>query len=450
MATELNKSSFWSRLSRPTVPSLSLGVANNDATTYEVFVTCFLGVILATLLRFWLLGWVETLYILPQYHFAFPGLPKMPIGSPFLTWCLYGLMPLCVLFAMLRIWFRPALVLFLVIFSYFELLDAAYYLNHYILVILLTAQLVLLPRSKQQRIPNYVYWLLRLQVVVVYWGAAIAKLDGDWLWHGEPMATWLQFYLPSTSLDLKVPGVALDILSLSRVAPLLSWSALLFDALIPFVLLHRRWYWVGIILVGVFHLMTGVMLGIGMFPWLMMASSLLFLPPDFFCSQSLEPATEKVTLTHQAKTYALVAMGVAALLHVTMLLRPFFVSDAIVWTERGMWFSWRVMVAEKTGHVRFLVRNQMTGASEWHDPRSMLTEWQLRQMASQPDLIRAYAQDLGRSFEEKTGQVYEVYPESFIALNGKPSQPYLRRDVNLMQVSRANDIYQWLHRPPKL
>lgn len=62
--------------------------------------------------------------------------------------------------------------------------------------------------------------------------AAIAKLDPDWLWRSEPMATWL-----AARGDVAVIG---PLLSAPGVAIGASWAGLLFDATIVGWMWWRR------------------------------------------------------------------------------------------------------------------------------------------------------------------------------------------------------------------
>ena len=55
-----------------------------------------------------------------------------------------------------------------------------------------------------------------------------------------------------------------------------SWSGALYDLAIPFLLLWRRTRFLAFILVVVFHVLTRVLFPIGMFPYIMIVSALIF------------------------------------------------------------------------------------------------------------------------------------------------------------------------------
>ena len=121
--------------------------------------------------------------------------------------------------------------------------------------------------------PAAVVWVLRAQLAVVYVMAGLAKLNGDWLGRGEPMGMWL-----ASRTDLAVVGPLLDEPWAGRVA---SWAGVVFDLTIVGWLLWRRsrpWAYVAVV---AFHVITWLLFPIGVFPWVMLAGTLIFFPPDW-------------------------------------------------------------------------------------------------------------------------------------------------------------------------
>ena len=64
-------------------------------------------------------------------------------------------------------------------------------------------------------------------------------------------------------------------------------------------------------------------------------------------------------------------------------------------------------------------------------------------MAFQPDFIVEYAHYLRDHFREEGKQV-EVYVESYVALNGRKSQPYIDPSVDLTKVKDSFKHKNWI------
>ncbi len=55
-------------------------------------------------------------------------------------------------------------------------------------------------------------------------------------------------------------------------------------------------------------------------------------------------------------------------------------------------------------------------------------------MATQPDFIIEYAHYLAEHFEKDGHENLEVYVESFVALNGRKSEPYFDPEVDILSI----------------
>lgn len=83
--------------------------------------------------RFLLKGWVLENYILPKHHFGYLGfewVEKLPGNWMYLP---FFVMIACSLLVILGLFYRVAIVLLFISFTYVELIDKTYYLNHYTL-----------------------------------------------------------------------------------------------------------------------------------------------------------------------------------------------------------------------------------------------------------------------------------------------------------------------------
>jgi len=136
-------------------------------------------------IRFAARGWITALYIDPPYHFHYWGfawVEPLPAAGLFLVFAALGVLSLLVAAGL---WYRPALALFFLLFTYVELLDAAAYLSPSSFISALALLMLALPLRRGLTLaPTWALWALRLQVGLVYVFAGLAKLRPDWLLQG--------------------------------------------------------------------------------------------------------------------------------------------------------------------------------------------------------------------------------------------------------------------------
>lgn len=393
------------------------------------------GVVMAAaLVRLLLLGWVGELFVQPRFHFAFPGFGWVRPWPNFWMHAQVVVMTACALGVAAGYRYRLCAALFLLGFLHLELIDQSNYLNHYYLVTLLGGLLLCLPahgiwsvdcrrnaRVRREVIPAWMIYLLRFQIGVVYFFAGVAKLNADWLWRAEPLRTWLP-----TRVDLPLIGPYLDQLWVAYVA---SWAGAVFDLAIPFLLLSRRARLPAYAVAVVFHVGTWLLFNIGMFPWIMLASALVFFPPDWpsrvfkrLPRAALLPEESKVTPRWQG---ALVCVYVVV--QIAIPLRGMRSLEDSAWRSEGFNFAWKVMIVEKTGAVDFYVVDPITERRARVDIGQYLAPRQASFMAQDPYLIRDMARRIAR--DQKDGA--EVRVDAFASLNGRASQRIIDPEVNL-------------------
>ena len=115
----------------------------------------------------------------------------------------------------------------------------------------------------------------------------------------------------------------------------------------------------------------------------------------------------------------------------------------LFWHEQGYRFSWRVMLIEKIGYTNFKIVDPKTSKSFMVDSSEYLTSFQEKQMSFQPDFILEFSHFLGKKFSTKNKRV-EVYADSFVALNGRPSQRFIDPNVNLYNEKESFKNKNWI------
>ena len=240
----------------------------------------------------------------------------------------------------------------------------------------------------------------------------------------------------------------------------MSWSGAAFDLSIPFLLFWRRsrpWAYLGVI--G-FHLLTGALFPIGVFPWVMIASTLIFFDTSDYIRMSTHlKAFIPRKLTEESEVRRAPA-GVASPVPIgralPLALIPFFVFQLlmplrhlaypgeVLWTEEGYRFSWRVMLVEKTGTVFFTITDPATGRSWDEFPGDYLTSQQERQLAFQPDMILGFAHYLQDTLRSEGVQNPEIRVQAYVSLNGRRNQPLVDPGLDLTQVQRSLSPKTWV------
>lgn len=417
--------------------------------------------------RFVAKGWVDELLVAPPYHFTYLGFDWVKPLSHELMLAWFAFMGAAALALALGLFTRIAAALFCVLFTYAELIDKATYLNHYYLASLLAFLFVFVPSERvwsidawrrQRRglptdasVPALSYWLLRAQMAVVYVYAGAAKLDADWLFRAEPLRTWLRARVESPWLA----GLAAE----PWVAYAMSWAGALFDLGVVPLLLFRRTRPFALFAAVAFHLSIWLLFPVGIFSFVMLGAITIFFEPSWprrFVGRVLELAPYSTGRPFAAPgRWALALSAAYVAVQVLVPLRFALYPGKANWTEQGFRFSWRVMLIEKSGKVEYDVvgkaphdlarREGLPKAQSVRVfPREELTPLQLRQMATQPDMIADYARHVREHFEKQGFSDVRVYADAWVSFNGRRSQRLVDPTVDLAAAKRSFAPKTWI------
>ncbi len=404
-----------------------------SAATGAVFRIGFGAVGLLLVIRFFVNGWIRSLYIDPPHHFPYPGfewVTPWPGGWMYAHFALVGLAAIGI---MIGYRYRLSAAVFALSMAYIELIDRSLYLNHYYWLVLTGAVMVFLPlensfstdaRAGRARSPgtlaSYVVWILRFQVGMVYFFAGLAKVNGDWLLRAEPLATWL----PARS-EMWLIG---PLLTVPATAYVLSWAGAFFDlTVIGWLSWHRSRPYAYVVLV-LFHVATWVLFpSIGLFPLVMSAAALVFFEPDWperwmGRARPMLPVGPSPRLTPIGAALAAAYL----LVMIALPLRHYALPGDVKWTGEGYLGSWQVMLSEKAGSADFLVTDPATGDSWRVAPPEYLTERQRAVMATDPVMIRQTAELIASDLNG-----VEVAADVSVSFNGRPSSQFTDPSVVL-------------------
>ena len=410
--------------------------------------------------RFWMKGWIDQLYIQPKFFFHYYGFEWVqPLGS--YTYLLFIICGVSALFFALGLWYRFSSIALFLSFTYIELMDKTNYLNHYYFVTLVLFLMMWLPANVnlsvdawrksnigKRTIPRWTIGSIRLMLGIVYFYAGLAKLNSDWLLEAMPLRLWL----PAQN-DIPVIG---HLFNHVWVAFAFSWFGAIYDLSIAFFLLYKKTRPYAYITVIIFHVMTSLLFPIGMFPYIMIVSTLVFFDSAgvdrLFKRIQGRWSTLPVAGGNELYRYQLAPERITASLFVIFftiqLLLPWrylVTPGELFWTEEGFRFSWRVMLMEKMGYAQFVVKDGTTGKSIAVNNNDYLTKNQEKMMATQGDFIIQYAHFLRDHYAQQGMKGPEVYATIYVTLNGRRSREYVKTDSNLAREYDSFEHKSWIN-----
>lgn len=410
-----------------------------------------------SLLRFWYKGWIYDLYVKPDFFFTYYGFDWVKtLGEPGMYY-LFGLMLVCTIGIVLGLFYRTSIILFFLSFTYVELIDKTNYLNHYYFVSLISFLLCFLPANKycsldvlikpsikQETVSAWCINIIKFQLFCVYFFAGIAKINPDWMLHALPLKIWL----PAKS-ELPLIG---GMLKEKWLAYLFSWAGCLYDLFIVFFLLYKPTRILAYSAVIVFHIMTAILFPIGVFPYIMIFSTLIFFSEEFHkkllsCLGVKNTLFQKVDSERNKigfKNLKVTLITVWILLHLFLPFRYLLYEGNLFWHEQGYRFSWRVMLMEKAGYANFYITDPHTKRFVIADNNAYLSPNQIKMMSTQPDMILQFAHFLGEKYQEKGIRNPEVTAEVYVTLNGEPSRLFIDKNIDLSKEKRGFHKKKWI------
>jgi len=432
-----------------------------SAATLAFYRLAFGLMMLLSLIRFASYGWIKKFYISPDFHFTYYGFEWIkPIGS--YTYIVFLICGAAALFVAIGYKYKWAILTFFLSFTYIELMDKTTYLNHYYFISIISFVLLFLPANcyfsvdaykneklRFAKIPSWNIDILKLLLAIVYFYAGLAKLNSDWLIEAMPLKIWL----PNNS-NLPLIG---SLLNQNWVHYAFSWTGAIYDLGIVFLLLYKRTRLFGFILVVVFHILTKILFPIGVFPYVMIISTLIFFDASFhkkvlshiakiFSSSIILFENGKVKAKNFSMAYKAKLAFISCFVAFQLLFpfRYLCYPNELFWTEEGFRFSWRAMLMEKAGYATFTVKDALSKKEIVVNNSRFLTPFQEKQMAFQPDFIVEYAHYLHDYYLQQGLTDPEVYVESYVALNGRLSQKYIDSKINLAKENESFKHKTWI------
>jgi len=407
-------------------------------------------------IRFIALGWIDVQYVKPTFHFTYFGFSWIQPFNELGMYCIFGLMILSAIGITVGFWYRFSAILFFLLFTYVELLDVSYYLNHYYFVSLVAGILCFLPANSscsldsirkpsigRTTVPRWMIDLLKFQISCVYIFAGIAKINSDWLLNALPLKLWLpaQDTIPIIGFVFKY----------ELTAYISSWFGMIFDCLTPFLLMNKRTRIVAYFFVVTFHIVTGILFQIGVFPIVMIVLTTIFFSVSFH-QNIVEKIQQLFRITISSSTNSKIFSSDITkwivisyvILQLLLPMRYIFYPGNLYWTEQGYRFSWRVMLMEKAGTATFYVTDTKTGKKGFVENSHFLNIHQEKQMSFQPDMIVQYARHLKKEYSKMGLNNPKITAEIYVTLNGRPSQLFVDSTIDLSLLEDTFEHKSWI------
>ena len=238
-----------------------------------------------------------------KFHFPYAGFEWLPLLPAQWIRALVAVQALAGVTMALGFCYRASAAAVFLTWAYLFVVESTrtYWQSHYYLETLLTFLMIWMPAARRfsidawlarrqnrpQTIPFWPVLLLRGQLVIAYFYAGVAKLNADWLLDAVPVRWFLanpavtapyESYLTAPQLEL-----IKSILHSTEFAYFISYTGLMFDLSVGFLLLIRRTRILALILMVLFHATNHFVIfdDIGWFPLVGVTTALIFLHADW-------------------------------------------------------------------------------------------------------------------------------------------------------------------------
>lgn len=420
-----------------------------DGASLAVFRIFFGFIMCIEMLRYFDHDWIGNYWANTSMNIGYwPFHTLEPLEGNGMYWLLMVLTVLS-LFIMLGLFYRIAMPLFFLGFTYSFLLEQGRYLNHFYLIVLVSFAMIFIPAHKTWSLDNlwfnssikrglqplWALWTVRFLVAIPLFFGGIAKLNADWL-AGKPLNIWLL-----DSLDFPFIG---HLFTENWMVLAVSYLGLIFDLfIVPLLLFKRTRIWAfGFCLL--FHTMNSELFSIGIFPWFMMGATTLFFYPSWprylragLTNSSVrfpEPSQGKdqntLSTTQQMLKWGLILFAAFMML---LPLRHYLLPGNANWTEGGHKYAWHMKLRTKKAIGYVEVKDNNGAFTHKVDPYKYMPEWQARKVLARPSMLWIFASKIKKEYE-KEGHNVGVYGHIDASLNGRPYQKFIDDKKDLTQV----------------
>lgn len=423
---------FWAEKIRQWRMALARPV---DPVNLGCFRICFGALMLFYIYKYRSSSIISTIYLSSDFNFTFPlfDILGLPLPTAAIMAVVMKVMAVSALLMALGLFTRVSSAVFLLSFGYMFLLEKSLYFNHYYLILLFSFLLTITASSrflsldawifrknKKEFVPYWHLFLFQVQVVLVYFFGGIANLNTDWI---SGLVTQNIF-----------AGASDGFFFVSATA------GVVVELCIAIMLMHKPLRSLGVIFSVLFYGAIKYYLNFGIFPYLMIACTVLFFEPEtvrnflgLFREKKdrivfvLPPSVKAGPLGAAAWIFVCVYFFIQALVPLRFIVHP----GPVNWTLKGDRFAWRLLSQDNRGHIDFFVTDVISGNTIEVPRLKGITVDKYNQMAFHPDMILQYAKYLHGIYQNQGIYNPIVTANSFVSLNGRPFSLFINSDYNL-------------------
>jgi hypothetical protein len=300
------------------------------------------------------------------------------------------------------------------------------------------------------KLPALWLWIFRFHMGIVYFYGGIAKFDHDWL-NGLATRKLMGEGNRGTILE--------PLMQYEWVPYIYAWSGMLFDLLIPFLMLWKRTRNIAFVTVIIFHVNNNFVFSIGVFPMLALMLTLIYYDAGFprrivpnkikkwvseqYRKRLLE-RNQAVSASHsQTQPLVLVFLGIYILIQLLVPFRHLTYPGYTTWHEEGHDFAWRMMLRQKTNRMTFNVTHPATGEQRYADPEDYLNFLQLKLLGN-PRLLLQFAHHLDSLVLKNAGFDPIITARFEVSLNGRGFRDMVDPNVDLSEIPKFAPNYLWV------
>ncbi len=385
-------------------------------------------------------------YLDTIFEFKYPFFDWVKVlPDPMMYTCFYS----GVLFSILMItglYYKFTSKVLFVLYTYIFLIDASYWNNHYYAYSLISLFFVITDAHKSysvdkkrlnldEMVPLWQLLLFRFQFMIIYFYGGLSKIQNK---------DWIDNLSGYSMLQNNLKWRHEIIYPLSLVV---TYGGLLYDLCIGFLLLWKRSLWYCLPFIIVFNISNSYLFNIGSFPYAMLSSFVLFIPPEmirnkFSNQQSGKTAVkENYNRPDQISQRIIISFLIVYMaFQIVFPLRSLLYKGSVFWTAEGKLGAWHMMASSNYVDAEDFLLLEYNEAKtivlkrEKLEVSKYLSQKQMRTMGTFPFMIPQFAKFLKKEAELAGFNNVKICGKVYLSRNYRPKILLIDPDEDLSEL----------------